>query len=267
MILRKRSAGFASLASLLVAGVVGLPAAHAQDSAPPAGYPPAGPAGYPAGTDPNAPPPAGAPADPNAPPGAYPPPPAAGPPPTVAQPAPLTHNPWLALPFLGIQSIQNSGSGTGPGLRVGGIGGLRASDQLSINGELVYDVINVNNSVPGESVYNFQFAAAPFYHLQASPTAEILLGPKVGFFRYGASASSYYGTVDEGINGLVVGANAGGFFRLSNLLALGGMVNFDFEKPLSCSGSVGGYSTYGSGCDASQIDSVKMISATVGALF
>ncbi len=268
MISRKRSVGFASLASLLVAGVVGLPAAHAQDSAPPAGYPPPGPAGYPAAgaTDPNAPPPAMAPTDPNAPPGAYPAPPPGAPPPTVAQPAPLPRNPWLAMPFIGIHSIQNSNSGTGPGLRIGGIGGFRASDQLSLNGEVVYDVVNLNNSVPGDSFYNVQVAAAPFYHVQASPTFEVLVGPKVGFFRFGENVDAYGGTIDRGINGLVLGANVGGFVRLSNMVALGGMLNFDFEKPLSCSVS-SPYYTYGTSCDASAIDSEKLISATVGALF
>ena len=173
MMLGKLSSGFASfVAGVLVSGGAGLPLAHAQDAQqPPAGYPPAGPAGYPSAgaTDPNAPPPA----DPNAPPGAYPAPPPGAPQytPALQQPAPLPpRNPWLAMGFVGIHSFQNADLATGPGLRVGGIGGLRVNDQLSFNGEIVYDFVNPNSSLSGISFYNFQIAAAPFYHLQASPS-------------------------------------------------------------------------------------------------
>ena len=60
---------------------------------------------------------------PAAPPGAYP------------QPAPMPpppYNPFLALGFLGVHSIQNSNSGTGPGLRVGGIGGVGLAGRVQI---------------------------------------------------------------------------------------------------------------------------------------
>ncbi len=274
MILRKLSPGFASLvAGMLVSGIASVPVAHAQDAQqPPAGYPPAGAAGYPsaAPVDPNAPnaPPT---ADPNAPPGAYPAPPPGGAPqymPAIQQPAPPPpRNPWLAMGFVGVHSFQGNNFATGPGLRIGGIGGLRVNDQLSFNGEIVYDVVNPNTSVSGVSFYNFQVAAAPFYHLQASPSAEVVIGPKIGFYRFAASGSDSYGSVDSGDNGLVLGANVGAFVRLSPLVAIGGMLSFDYEKPLSCStNSTYGYS-YANGCDTSTEPSPKMISAAAGALF
>ena len=272
MMSRKLSTGLASfVAGVLVSGVASLPAAHGQAAQqPPAGYPPAGPAGYPSAgpTDPNAP---QAPADPNAPPGAYPAPPPGGPQyvPAVQQPAPPPRNPWLAMGFVGIQSFQGSNfTDAGPGLRIGGIGGLRVNDQLSLNGEIVYDFVNINDpSASGVSVYNLQLAAAPFYHVQASPSAEVVIGPKVGFYRFAVSGSDYYGgTIDSGDNGLVLGANVGAFVRISPLFALGGMLSFDYEKPLSCSVNTS-YSTYGSACDTSAEPSPKMISAAAGALF
>jgi hypothetical protein len=269
MMLRKLSTGFASLvAGVLVSGVASLPTARAQDAQqPPAGYPPPGPAGYPTATptDPNAPPPA----DPNAPPGAYPAPPPGGAPqytPAIQQPAPPPRNPWLAMGFVGVHSFQGDNFATGPGLRVGGIGGLRVNDQLSFNGELVYDLVNLNGPSSGASVYNFQVVAAPFYHLQASPTAEVVIGPKVGFYRFAVSTSDYYGSVDSGDNGLVLGLNVGGFVRVSPLVALGGMLSFDYEKPLSCSTNSAYYS-YSSGCDTSAELSPKMLSVAAGALF
>jgi len=274
MILRKLSTGFASfLAVVLVSGVASIPVAHAQDAQqPPAGYPPAGPAGYPAAgpagpTDPNAPP--APPADPNAPPGAYPVPPAgAGPQytPAVQQPATPPRNPWLAMAFVGVHSFQGDDFATGPGLRVGGIGGLRVNDQLSFNGELVYDVVNSNASLSGVTFYNFQVAAAPFYHLQASPAAEVVIGPKVGFYRFAASGGDSYYSVDSGDNGLVLGANVGAFVRVSPLVAIGGMLSFDYEKPLSCSTNSAYYS-YGNSCDTSAEPTPKLLSVAAGALF
>jgi len=269
MMLRKLSTGFVSLlAGVLVSGVASFPTAHAQDAQqPPPGYPPAGPAGYPTATptDPNAPPPA----DPNAAPGAYPAPPPGGAPqyaPAIAQPAPPPRNPWLAMGFIGVHSFQGDNFATGPGLRVGGIGGLRVNDQLSFNGELVYDVVNPNDSVSGISFYNFQVAAAPFYHLQASPTAEVVIGPKVGFYRFAASGGNSYYSVDSGDNGLVLGANVGAFVRVSPLVAIGGMLSFDYEKPLSCSTNSAYYS-YGNSCDTSAEPTPKLLSVAAGALF
>ncbi|HVV52730.1 MAG TPA: hypothetical protein VHO06_23925 [Polyangia bacterium] len=237
--------------------VFGLTSAQAQDAQPPAGYPP---------------PPAAAPADPNAPPpGAYPaaPPPAAYPPgaypPPAAAPPPPPRSPFLGLPFIGVQSLQgDSGKGASSGLRVGGIGGVRINEEFSFNGEIVYDAVNVDNAASDESVYNVQIAVAPFFHAPVAPTADVVVGPKLGFARYGASASDYGYSVDAGDNSLLVGLNAGAFFRISPIVALGGLVSFDWEKPLSCSISMNGYSQ---SCDVSGAQSLYVISAGAGALF
>jgi hypothetical protein len=49
-------------------------------------------------------------------------------------------------------------------------------------------------------------------------------------------------------------------------VAIGGMVSFNYEKPLSCSVS-SSYCSYGTGCDASAEASPKMLSLAAGALF
>ena len=148
------------LAGSLVCGLVSLPAARAQDAEPAAESPSATPV-----ADPNAPPP-----------GAYPAPPPGGAMPAVQQSAAAAYNPFLLMPFIGIQSDQNDNSGTGPGLRVGGLIGGRISEQFSFNGELLFDWENLNTIPAGvsASAYILQFAAAPLFHLQASPTAEIV---------------------------------------------------------------------------------------------
>ncbi len=237
------------VAGLLVCGIASLPAARAQDAEPPAGYPPAPPV-----VDPNAPPP-----------GASPAPQPGGAPPAVQQSGAASYKPFLLMPFIGIQSIQNENSGTGPGLRVGGLIGARLSDQFSFNGELLFDLWNISNVPTGisESAYVVQFAAAPLFHVQASPTAEIVVGPKLGGFFEHASISGSYGglTLDSSgsAEGLLVGANLGAFFRLSDALSLGGLLNFDYMRMEWCSNDAGN-------CTPST-DGLKVISFTGAAQF
>jgi hypothetical protein len=245
MISRNHLTRFASFAAgVLVCGIAGLQAAHAQDSVPP-GEPSATPV-----ADPNAPPP-----------GAYPAPPPGGAMPAVQQSGPPAYKPFLLLPFIGVQSIQNDNSGTGPGLRVGGIIGARLSDQFSFNGELLFDLENISNVPPGasESAYFVQFAAAPLFHLQASPTAEIVMGPKLGLFVEHASLSGYGLDVSGNAEGLLVGVNLGAFFRISDALSLGGLINFDYMRQEWCSNEQGD-------CTTSD-DGLKVISFTGAAQF
>jgi hypothetical protein len=206
MISRNHLTRFASFAAgVLVCGIAGLQAAHAQDSVPP-GEPSATPV-----ADPNAPPP-----------GAYPAPPPGG-----------------AMPAIG----------------------ARLSDQFSFNGELLFDLENISNVPPGasESAYFVQFAAAPLFHLQASPTAEIVMGPKLGLFVEHASLSGYGLDVSGNAEGLLVGVNLGAFFRISDALSLGGLINFDYMRQEWCSNEQGD-------CTTSD-DGLKVISFTGAAQF
>ena len=217
------------VAGLLVCGIASLPAARAQDAEPPGGSPSATPS-----TDPNA-----------GPPGAYPVAPSGGAPPAVQQSGAASYRPFLLMPFLGIQSEQNANSGTGPGLRVGGLVGGRLSEQFSFNGELLFDLENLNNIPPGvsASAYLLQFAAAPLFHVQVSPAAEIVVGPKLGLFFAHASESGSAGTFTVDLSGssegLVLGGNLGAFFRLSDALSLGGLINFDYLRAEWCSADQG----------------------------
>jgi hypothetical protein len=223
---RNHSTRFVSFAAgVLICGIASLPTARAQDAEPLAGSPSATPP-----ADPSAPPP-----------GADPVGPSGGAPPAVQRSVETAYKPFVLMPFIGLQSEQNANSGTGPGLRVGGVVGGRLSEQFSFNGELLFDWENLNNVPAGlsASAYFLQFALAPLFHVQASSTAEIVAGPKLGLFFAHASESGSFGgiTVDGSgtSEGLVLGANVGAFFALSDALSLGGLINFDYLRAQWCS--------------------------------
>jgi hypothetical protein len=238
MISRNHSIKFASfVAGLLVCGIASLQVARAQDAEPAAGSPSAT-----AAVDPNGPP-AGA--SSVVPPG--------GPPAAVQQSGAASYKSYLLLPFIGVHSIQNDNSGTGPGLRVGSLVGARLGEQFSFNGELLFDLWNISNVPSGvsESAYVIQFAAAPLFHLPVSPTAEIVLGPKLGLFFDHASVSGSFGGVtvagSGSSEGLLLGANAGALFRVSDALSLGGLINFDYLREEWCSTDQGMCTVSGDG--------------------
>jgi hypothetical protein len=237
MISRNHSTRIASfMAGLLVCGIASLQVARAQEAEPAA--------------DSNA-----------TPPGAYQVQQPGGAPPAVQQSGAAPYKPYLLMPFVGVQSVQSANSGTGPGLRIGGLVGARINEQFSFNGELLFDLENFSN-VPAnasESAYFVQFAAAPLFHVQASPTAEIVVGPKLGLFVEHASLSIYGQSVSGNAEGLLAGANLGAFFRLSDALAVGGLVNFDYMKLEWCSSSQGDCAVSDNG--------IKVISFTGAAQF
>ena len=248
MNLLERSLGPVSiLVGVLASGIAAPRASHAQDAPSPEGAPSAAPVG-----NPNAPPA-----------GSYPPPPAGVPPAVQAPGGPAVRSPLLAMPFVGFHSFQDSTStGDGPGLRIGGLLGARLTDQFSINGELLLDVLNPKNVPTGEDVsaYIFQVAAAPFFHAPVASAVEIVIGPKVGFFRESASVSAPgYGSLNISALGWLLGVNAGVFARISDTISLGGLANFDYAKASSCSSDTGTCTTSDNGA--------KIISFAAAALF
>jgi hypothetical protein len=185
-----------------------------------------------------------------------------------AAPPPLEpHRQVLGLLFAGVQSIQNQGSSTGPGLRLGLVLGGRIDSRLSINAQVSYDILNPDRAVPGVSFYNFAAAAAPLFELSLPRGMRALVGPKLGLFRAGASGQGERDASDAVYTGLLVGANLGAFVRVSrrNEIDVGGLVGLDLEKALSCrvNGNVGN----GASCAASGLPVQEIISASAGVLF
>lgn len=193
----------------------------------------------------------------------------AGPPSAaLAAPAPFgRQRRILALLSAGLQSIQNDGSPTGLGLRLGLVLGGRLDDRFSLNGEVVYDLLDPDHAVPGVIFYNFEASAAPLFHLPLPWGTEALLGPKLGLFRAGASGQGERDATDAVYTGLLLGANLGAFVQVSrrNEIEVGALVGFDLEKALSCglNGNVGN----GASCTASALPVQEIISASAGVLF
>jgi hypothetical protein len=203
----------------------------ADPNAPPPGYPPP-PAGYPP-AQPGYP--AAQPGYPAAQPG-YPPPPPGYVPQTYAAPAPPPAAPgrhgFLPIVYLGVNSFQGTtGQNTGPGFRIGTILGGRINPMFSINGELTIDVINPKNLAPGVSVTAaaVDIAASPLFHLPLGATgaAELVLGPKLGFW---VDSGTVSGSLNDGTgsdSGFLFGLNAGLFGYITPSTAIGGLLSFE----------------------------------------
>ncbi|HVU52961.1 MAG TPA: hypothetical protein VHL80_19900 [Polyangia bacterium] len=205
------------------------------NAAPPAGYPPP-PAGYPQAQ----------PGYPQAQPG-YPPPQPGYPPPQpgyvpqtyAAPPGPppaAEKHGFLPILYIGVNSFQGkAGDGVGPGFRLGAILGGRINPQISINGEITIDVLNVSSSnlQAGESVTaaEVDLAFSPLYHLQLGPTGEFVVGPKLGFVG-GSSTDTQDGVkqFDGSVSGFVFGLNAGMLFSVSPSTEIGALLSFQGRK-------------------------------------
>ena len=96
-----------------------------------------------------------------------------------------------------------------------------------------------------------------------SPTAEIVIGPKLGLFFEHFSLSESVGTntldFSGSSEGLLLGANLGAFFRVSDALSLGGLINFDYLREEWCSSNQVNCTVSG--------DGLKVISFTGAAQF
>jgi hypothetical protein len=220
--------------------------APAESGAPaPNGAPP--PAGYPAPGYPppgSYPPPAYYP-----PPGSYPPPAYYPPPgsyPAPAYPPPGTYpgvygrpppRPssrfFQLIPHIGVHSFQGQGGAIlGPGVRVGGLVGLRVSDHLTINGELTFDVVNANHLPAQDTFYSETDVTVGLSPLVNFPVGgiELAFGPKFGGWAADYSQTSLArGDGDGSYTGFDFGANGAAFVQVGRKLWLGGLLAFDLR--------------------------------------
>jgi hypothetical protein len=191
----------------------------------------------------------------------YPPAPSATP---ALQASPPPPKPYIIIASVGVHSEQDSDSSNlGPGLRIGALAGGRVTDQISINGELAYDLFNIKNVPAGVNVssYGLQLSAAPFYEVPGLTGWQLLLGPKLGLQYIGSSSSaSGSPTISGSSTALLLGLNAAAFVRLSDAVALGGLLNAELDKWLSCSNSAGP-------CSIDGWVTGQVISATAAVLF
>jgi hypothetical protein len=137
---------------------------------------------------------------------------------------------FLAMPFVGIHAIEGSnGAHTDPGLRAGVLLGGRVGSMFSINGELNFDLVNVNDLPPGESFVSAKavLSVSPLLHVHEGPL-EMVLGPKLGLFGFAYSEAPAGGETASGHgSGFAVGLNAGAFASVSRHMSVGGLISFE----------------------------------------
>ncbi|HVV51855.1 MAG TPA: hypothetical protein VHO06_19460 [Polyangia bacterium] len=187
----------------------------------------------------------------------------AAPPAARAQQAAPARGPLLVALFLGVNSVQDAGAETGLGLRTGVLAGGRLGDRISLDGEAVFDDVNHTGASPsGETVSTtiLQASFAPLYHLPPAGPVEIVVGPKLGFFREANDVTAGPSEVDLSVYGWLVGANAGAFAWLNGRVALGGLVSFDYQYAELCRAPANVTCTIGD-------HGTKLLSVGAGALF
>ena len=199
----------------------------------------------------------------------YPPPQAYGsqPPPGYAAPPQGKHG-FLAIPYIGLESHQgDSGEGLNTGFILGAILGGRINPQLSLNGEIRFDVLNPKGSPPAgtdETALEFDLAFSPLFHAPIG-AGEFVIGPKLGAFA-AADTLTYGGTEVQTISasGYVVGFNTGVFFDVSPTVALGGMISFSIRDATKVCIKYGGVEQ----CDSTtNYNSEKVLGFHAGAMF
>ncbi len=131
----------------------------------------------------------------------------------------------LAIPYVGVHSYVQRDA-YGPGLRFGGLLGVRVGDRLSVNGELTYDVSNVSGPITLEQERFFRGSVSPLVHVDARGL-ELGIGPKVGIYsrrsRYDAGGADLEITG----SGYSTGINAGAFVPVSPQVSIGVLLSFE----------------------------------------
>jgi hypothetical protein len=126
------------------------------------------------------------------------------------------------MPYLGLNiPVGDSGEGIDPGLRLGALMGGHVIPELSLNGELAIDVLNLKDSGDVTAVM-VDVMFSPLFHF-ATPQVEILVGPRLGGFGYSLSSSG--SSASGSMSGLSYGFNLGIAIPVGNI-AVGGMLTY-----------------------------------------
>jgi hypothetical protein len=184
-----------------------------------------------------------------------------------AEPAASARATWqegfMLVPMIGINSFQgDSGRGTGPGLRLGLLGGSRLSEHLSLNIGFAFDVVNLDVP-PGANAsrYVFDVGFNPLFHFPLQKL-DIVAGPLAGVFVDSGSTSSGGFSARTWAYGWTGGVNAGVLFPVSPKVRLGGLANFYVRNPFKVCVTANGMDT----CASSGVDSVKTLALSLAAL-
>ena len=148
------------------------------------------------------------------------------------------------IPYLGFHSYQGEGGAhLGPGMRLGGLIGLRVGDDVWINGELTIDSANPRD-FPKDETYDeddFTASLSPLVFVPAGGV-ELAFGPKLGAWAATYGQSSFArGDGNGTYAGFDLGVNGAAFFQVGRKLWLGGLASFDLRTyRSSCFTPLGG---------------------------
>ena len=136
------------------------------------------------------------------------------------------------IPYLGFQSYRGEGGAhLAPGIRLGGLIGLRVGDNIWINGELTIDSPSPRNFPDGETYSEAAFVASlsPLVFVPAGGV-ELAFGPKLGVWAATYDQSSFArGDGDGSYSGFDLGLNGAAFVQVGRKLWLGGLASFDLR--------------------------------------
>jgi hypothetical protein len=138
----------------------------------------------------------------------------------------------MAIAYVGTQSftgeIRQAEEGVypdpGPGVRLGGLVGIRPFSIVSLNGEVSIDWLNLDPLMYGGSARGLRasLSLAPLYHVPLDAPLQLVAGPKVGVWRQTFRNSRS----DDEERGYLWGLNLAGFVPVGRTL-LGALFSFE----------------------------------------
>jgi hypothetical protein len=131
------------------------------------------------------------------------------------------------MPYLGLNiPIGKSGDSAGPGFRIGTLLGGHVIPELSLNGEIALDVMNIKNVPNGvsDTAVMVDVVFSPLFHVQLDQL-EFVVGPRLGAAIMAESASSGSQSASASATGLGYGLNIGIAIPVGSL-AVGGMMTY-----------------------------------------
>jgi hypothetical protein len=140
----------------------------------------------------------------------------------------------MLLPYVGVQSLLgDTGSDFGPGLRFGMMLGAHLTPYISLNGQLLFDSYHQKTGVTvGTEVKNIavEMTFSPLFHFARSHWSTFL-GPKLGVWNgdFDVTVKSTQDQVKETYDGLVLGLNAGLFWKASSIVSIGVLGSIDLR--------------------------------------
>ena len=140
----------------------------------------------------------------------------------------------LLLPYVGVQSLLgDTGADFGPGLRFGMMLGAHLNEYISLNGQLLFDSYNQRTGVTvGTEVKNIavEMTFTPLFHF-ARNRWTTFVGPKLGVWNgdFDVTIKSTQAQVKQTYDGLLLGVNAGLFWKASSIVSIGVLGSVDLR--------------------------------------